>query len=39
MAEFDLTAEITSALKDWSGDIAAGLDELVDEEAKADRRL
>lgn len=35
MAEFDLTAEITSALKDWSGDIADGLDELVDEEAKA----
>ena len=28
MAEFDLTAEITSALKDWSGDIADGLDEL-----------
>lgn len=35
MAEFDLTAEITSVLKDWSGDIADGLDELVDEEAKA----
>ncbi len=35
MAEFDLTAEITSALKSWSGDIADGLDELVDEEAKA----
>lgn len=35
MAEFDLTAEITSALKDWSGDIADGLDELVDEESKA----
>ena len=33
MAEFDLTAEITSVLKDWSGDIADGLDELVDEEA------
>ena len=35
MAEFDLTAEITSVLKDWSGDIADGLDELVDEESKA----